>query len=103
MREKKVIILDLTDCISLSEVHERIRISFGFPEWYGANWDAFWDLLSRECDADEVVIKGVGTVNNELADYINILYNLLDKNVSKRKEYSTLYNHINPFSYRTEN
>ncbi len=31
----KRIELDLTGCTSLLEVHERIRIAFDFPEWYG--------------------------------------------------------------------
>lgn len=62
MDEKKTIKLDLTGCKYLGELHERIRIAFGFPEWYGANWDAFWDLLRSECDADEVVILGINTL-----------------------------------------
>lgn len=74
MEEKKVIILDLTDCKYLGELHERIRAAFGFPEWYGADLDAFWDLLSRESDADEVIIKGVKTVSDERIDYMNELY-----------------------------
>lgn len=31
----KIIKLDLTECQSLLEIHERIRKSFNFPEWYG--------------------------------------------------------------------
>lgn len=58
MEEKKTITLDLTDCKYLGELHERIRTAFDFPEWYGANLDAFWDLLSSECDADEVIFTG---------------------------------------------
>ena len=53
----KTIELDLTGCKYLGEIHERIRKAFNFPEWYGANWDAFWDLLWSECDANKVIIK----------------------------------------------
>lgn len=66
MEEKKVITLDLTDCKYLGEVHERIRIAFDFPIWYGANWDAFWDLLRSECDAVEVLIVGFDTLPADL-------------------------------------
>ena len=31
----KIIELDLTGCNHLAEVHERIRVAFRFPEWYG--------------------------------------------------------------------
>ena len=41
----KVIELDLTGCKYWSELHERIKKAFGFPEWYGKNWDAFWDCI----------------------------------------------------------
>ena len=65
MEEKKIITLDLTDCKYLGELHERIRVAFDFPEWYGANWDAFWDLLRSECDANEVAIIGIDTLPND--------------------------------------
>lgn len=54
----KTIEVDLTGCKYLSEIHEKIRIAFAFRDWYRANWDAFWDLLRSECDADKVVIRG---------------------------------------------
>lgn len=31
----KIIELDLTGCKYLDEIHEKIRIAFKFPEWYG--------------------------------------------------------------------
>ena len=62
----KTVELDLTGCTCLFDIHERIRVAFEFPEWYGANWDAFWDLLWSECEADEVVIKGEDSLPDEL-------------------------------------
>ncbi len=41
----KEITLDFTGVKTLWELHERIRVAFDFPEWYGKNRDAFWDLL----------------------------------------------------------
>ena len=102
MDEKKIITLDLTDCKYLGELHERIRAAFDFPEWYGANLDAFWDLLSRESDADEVIIKGVKTMSGDLIDYMNKLYDIFDRNVIKWKNYSEIYDDIKPFSYRID-
>ena len=54
----KTIVLDLTGCKSLWDIHERIRKAFDFPEWYGKNWSAFWDLLWSECDANRVISGG---------------------------------------------
>ena len=58
MEEKKIITLDLTGCKYLGEIHQRIKKAFDFPDFYGANWDAFWDLLRSECDADKVIVVG---------------------------------------------
>ena len=100
--KKKVVKLDLTGCKNALELHERIRVSFDFPEWYGANLDAFWDLLWSECDADEVLIYGVNTMPQELQEYMLKIYKILDRNVEQQKKYSRLYDDINPFSYRVE-
>ena len=40
-RKIKEINLDFTGVKTLWELHERIRVAFDFPEWYGKNWDAF--------------------------------------------------------------
>lgn len=58
MKEKKIVTLDLTDCKYLGEIHQRIKKAFHFPDFYGENWSAFWDLLRSECDADKVIIVG---------------------------------------------
>lgn len=99
MEEKKIITLDLTDCKYLGELHERIRVAFDFPEWYGANLSAFDDLMETECDADEVVIIGCITMTEELQKYMVKIVAILDKVVKERKYYSSLYSHIKPFSY----
>ncbi len=102
MEEKKVIILDLTDCKYLRELHERIRVAFDFPKWYGANLDAFWDLLWSECNADEVVLSDVNTMPKELVTYMDDIYVILNRKSEERKKYGMIYNDIKPFSYRIE-
>jgi len=103
MEEKKIITLDLTDCKYLGELHERIRLAFNFPEWYGANLSAFDDLMSTECDADELVILGVNTLTKELSEYMTKVKNILDKVVREREYYKNLYNDVEVFSYHIEN
>lgn len=86
----------------MGEIHERIRIAFDFPGWYGDNLSTFDDMMSTECDADKVVIKGVDTMPQELKDYVQKITNILDKVVEERKHYSDIYDHISPFSYVIE-
>ena len=76
----KTIELDLTGCKYLSEIHERIRVAFDFPEWYGGNWDAFWDLLWSDCDADKLIVKGENTLSKEFSDHLSTMHEILERN-----------------------
>lgn len=96
----KTIILDLTGCKSLYEIHEKIRVAFDFPEWYGKNWSAFWDLLWSECDADRVIIRGEATLPDSYAKHIDILHSVLDDEVQFRKSCEKYG--VAPFSYVIE-
>lgn len=42
--EEKQIVLDFTGCKYITEVHWRIRDTFHFPDFYGENLDALWDM-----------------------------------------------------------
>ena len=90
----KIIELDLTGCKYLSEIHERIRVAFDFPEWYGKNWSAFWDLLWSECDADRVIIKGELSLPKEFDQSLVIMHEILDDKISFNEKCN-----FNSFSY----
>ena len=90
----KIIILDFTGCKYLSEIHNKIREAFDFPNWYGENWSAFWDLLWSECDADGVIVKGQNNLSTELKETLDKLYEILERNVIFHKN-----ENLNPFSY----
>ncbi len=91
----KIIELDLTDCKYLDELHERIRKAFSFPECYGKNWSAFWDMIWSECDADKVVIKGEKSLPAEFEPHLNKMYEILQRNVTFREN-----GNLSPFSYQ---
>ena len=90
----KIIELDLTGCKTPFDLHERIRVTFDFPIWYGKNWDAFWDLLWSECDADKVIIRGESSLSYECKEEISKMHEVLNDAVVFRKE-----NNLNAFSY----
>lgn len=94
----KIIELDLTGCKYLAEVHERIRVAFGFSEDYGCNWDAFWDFLWSECDADQVVIRGEYSLSKDFDKPLSKIHEALEDNIKFRKD-----NNLEPFSYRIIN
>ena len=45
--EAEIIALDLTGAQSVREVHGRLKEAFGFPTYYGRNWDALSDCLAE--------------------------------------------------------
>ena len=81
MTDKPIIInLDLTGCKYLGEVHQRIKTAFDFPDWYGENWSAFWDLLNQPREFTVVEVKGVALLPNELEPSGKKIIELLERN-----------------------
>ena len=76
----KIIELDLTGCEYQYDMHEKIKAAFDFPDWYGMNWNAFWDLLCCECDADKVIVKGEKSLPKELENAVKIMHEILEEN-----------------------
>ncbi|WRS26477.1 barstar family protein [Oscillospiraceae bacterium MB08-C2-2] len=87
MSEKKIITLDLTHCKNWVELQERIQKVFDFPDWYGKSWDAFWDLLSTDCDADKIEILGEHTLSEDFEWHLEQLHAILQR----RKEMGEKY------------
>ncbi len=102
MKTDKTIILDLTDCPFTAEFHKRIKKAFDFPDYYGENWSAFWDLLSTECIAEELIIVGEGTLIKEFEPTIKKLHEILLRYVKLREKDSKIYDDIKPFTFRIE-
>lgn len=90
----QIIEIDFSGCKTWDEFHERIRKAFDFPEWYGKNWSAFWDLLWSECDADKVIIKGEYTLPSGFKDQLPIMHKILERNKKQREKTGD-----KPFSY----
>lgn len=44
--------IDLTTVHSYYDLHEHLKEVFSFPDWYGRNMDALWDMLHCAFDED---------------------------------------------------
>lgn len=85
MDETKEIILDLTDCKYIRDFHERVRVAFDFPEWYGKNLDALWDLLSEPLSAN-VTIIGIDTMTTDLREYfLKVIHVFEDVKIAQKE------------------
>ena len=85
--DQKTIILDITDCKDLNDLHKRIKSTFNFPDFYGENWDAFWDLLHTECSAKKLKIQGAHTLPEKLLPHLKILFGILKRNQKEAVQY----------------
>lgn len=77
MPDSSCIHLDLSHCQTLYELHQRIREAFDFPDWYGCNWDAFYDLMRTDVAANKVIITGEYSVATDLLDELDNLHQVL--------------------------
>ena len=62
-----------------NDIHLAFSDSLPFPDYYGHNWDAFWDVLS---DGDyfpqKLTIKGGENLKKNLVNDYNILVKIFD-------------------------
>ncbi len=77
---KKTVVLDLTGCEYLDELHIRIKEALEFPDYYGNNLDAFWDCINCDSDVDFVTIIGCELIANDLKPTVRKILGLLEKN-----------------------
>lgn len=89
-------ILDLNGCHYITEVHWKIRDTFGFPKYYGENLDALWDMgcdyIGSDAEVFDVVkIKGVHTLPQDIREYflekiMDVFYDIAEENKNVRFE-----------------
>ncbi len=75
-----ILTLDLHDCPDIAEMHRRIQEAFAFPDYYGKNWNAFWDLIRGTRDNTLVEILGVSTLPAALRGELDQLVACLEDN-----------------------
>lgn len=51
----KKVELDFGRCVSKEEVHEYLKETFGFPDYYGKNLDALYDVLGDVAEDTEIL------------------------------------------------
>ncbi len=74
------VVLKLDDCADWAALHERIRKTFGFPAYYGRNWDAMWDCLRDvffPAVPRRIVVEGLGAMAGDLQKYSGTLREIL--------------------------
>ncbi|MBE6666663.1 MAG: barnase inhibitor [Ruminococcaceae bacterium] len=72
MMNKKIYTIDFTNIKYFWEIHEIIRKSLDFPDYYGCNWDAFWDCLTDMYGEPlHIIIIGLDIIEQKFDDAAN--------------------------------
>lgn len=50
MARDKLVEIELGDIESIAQLQVRLMEKLNFPDWYGRNWNAFWDAITALVD-----------------------------------------------------
>ncbi len=81
------IILDFRDCKYADDIHLLLKNKFGFPDYYGMNWDACWDCIDGLFykRGDFIIeIHNFNSLNKELKEYCQPMLDIF-KEVQKNE------------------
>lgn len=84
----ETVILDLSDCKYVGEVHQKIKDAFIFPDYYGENWDAFYDMMCMESRAEKIIICGITDANNVIKSAVEEMIDTLQAVQVYHKKYN---------------
>ena len=74
------IVLDVSDIGTFVELQSYLQKELGFPDFYGMNWDAFWDAITGLVELPEVlVLVGWESQIQTLLEEANVLRDLLER------------------------
>ena len=77
--EKKSITIQLDEIKSENDLQIILMKKLGFPDFYGKNWDAFWDAITGLVEMpDELIFKDWDNFSTMLPKEAEILKKLFD-------------------------
>ena len=75
---KDLYTIDFTNVTHHWDVHEIISDALDFPDYYGCNWDAFWDCLTDMIgDPVHIEIIGLEISKQKFGDDADIMLEIL--------------------------
>lgn len=76
----ELINIDVSEVDSAYKLHNLLKKGLDFPDFYGMNWDAFWDAISGLVEMPKkLVFIGWDNIEKIIPDDATILKRLLNK------------------------
>ncbi|MFW9081958.1 barstar family protein [Pseudomonas sp. P2757] len=67
MMRKPLVQIDVSKVKNSEQLHTLLKDALEFPEWYGGNWDAFWDAITGLVEMPvQLKISGWETLSERL-------------------------------------
>ena len=77
-KHKEKYILDFSGVKTWVDIHAIIEKEFDFPDYYGANWNAFWDCLTDMVGRPvHIEIIGLNVIEQKFDDEAKIMIDIL--------------------------
>ncbi|MFO6497607.1 barstar family protein [Bacillus sp. HSf4] len=74
---KEKITLDVSNIQDSNELHNALKEKLEFPDFYGMNWDAFWDAITGLVELPKTIIfEGWGNIEEKLPTDSQTLVNI---------------------------
>lgn len=91
MNERRdVIEIDLSEILSTRELHVKLSHNLGFPDFYGQNWDAFWDSITGLVEMPKQLrFRGYQKFTERFPHEAQMLQQCLDNMVQEYPEWAS--------------
>jgi RNAse (barnase) inhibitor barstar len=77
---REIVSLDVGKIQTTRELHSLLKKELEFPDFYGMNWDAFWDAITGLVELPETIsFEGWDILKTVLPEDSQILFGLLSK------------------------
>ncbi|MGE5405814.1 MAG: barstar family protein [Candidatus Saccharibacteria bacterium] len=78
-KERKALVsIDVSNIKSADQLHKILKESLNFPDFYGMNWDAFWDAITGLIEMPEKLkLSGWYNIEKHIPKDAEIMVNLL--------------------------
>jgi len=98
LKYNEIVQLDLNDIESGRDFQMLLKNKMNFPDFYGLNWDAFWDAITGLGKLPRVIeITGWERMTNKLPNDAQMFNKLLDE---YNEQYGVIYNNICEIVYK---
>ena len=71
-------IIDVSDVKSIPALHNTLKERLDFPDYYGANLDALFDILSEKEKHSSISFIGFEMMRNEIGEYADMVIKVFE-------------------------